>query len=908
VSVERWLYIVRLRARSLFRRSAVDRELQEELLGHIERRVEEHVAKGWAPTDARREALRAMGGLEQRKEECRDTRGVTWIDDLLRDVRYGARMAGRSPGLTVAAVLSLALAIGSTTAVFTLVDTLLLRKLPVPTPDRLVFLAATDGSEVFESFSYARFERLRAHRDLFADLSASWIIDRTATDESGMHQVRVALASGNYFDTLGVKPALGRVFSLEADSPGTAEPVAIISHALWTRRFGHAADVTDRRIALSGASFDIVGVMPPGFTGEWAGKPVDLWIPFMMASRAMPETGAGAPRVTTPTLILGRLQADTTAARTQATLQVVYQQMLRDDAGPSPPPERVQQLERWRIELVAGARGHAPRLQPVTEPLVILLAIVVVVLLIACANVANLLLVRASARQREIAVRLAIGAGRSRLVRQLLTESVLLAAMAGVLGLMVAIWGIQVLTAVMSAGPPGIRADLAASVALDPRLDLRFFTFVGFVCLSTGILFGLAPAIQSPRVSLAPTLTGRTPHGNGRSQFGPGRSLVVAQIALSLGLLIAGGLFLRSLHTLRTQDLGYDREHVLLVWISPTEGGRPAATLVDFADTVERELSRLPGVLAARVSNGAMLDGIQEGGRSEFLKVEGRTPKPGLITRQFAVSAGFLAASGMTLTSGRDFSDRDTDTSPPVAIINRTLARFLFGEDNPVGRRFGGARGDQIEIVGVVHDGKIGAVRASMGVTYVPVRQNPGRLRGAWCIAVRTAGPPAVAAETVQQSLRRIDPNLPILRIQTIDDQLDDVLVQERLVTLLSTSFGLLAVLLATIGVYGVMSYTVGRRIHEIGIRLALGATRTAVMGSVMKDTAFLVVTGMAIGVAMPLACGRLISNRLYQISAADPPTYTTAALAMVVVCAAAGYLPARRAARVDPMVSLRCE
>jgi predicted permease len=542
--------------------------------------------------------------------------------------------------------------------------------------------------------------------------------------------------------------------------------------------------------------------------------------------------------------------------------------------------------------------------------------VVGLVLVIACVNVANLLLARSAARRRETAVRLAIGAGPGRIVRQLLTESVLLSTMGGGLGLLFSIWGTRVLAAAIASGPVPMDSRLPSQwMSLDLHPDWRVFAFAASLCLLTGIVFGLAPALRSGLgshpASLFAALTERSAAPGDSRRFGLGKLLVVSQVAVSVLLLIGAGLFVRTLWNLRAQDLGMDRKHLLLLWTAPGQTGRQGAELASLVQTVRERLSALPGVVSASMSNHGLLEGGEDsGGLSEFVKIPGHPPMPGMLLMRAAIAPGFFEAAGMPLLAGRGFTERDAKNSPRVVIINESMARFFFGGQNPVGKHLGIASseaGFPYEIVGVVANGKHGSPRDKRGIEYVPYRQIEGLMR-TMCILVRTSGNPGAMAPRIRQELRDIDPSLPVLRTDTIEEQLDDVLAQERLIADLSAGFAGLATLLACFGLYGVMSYTVVRRTSEIGIRMALGASPGDVLNMVMKECMALVLAGVAIGMPVALAAAKLIANRLFGVTASDPMTISGVVLVMIAVSALAGFLPARRAAHLDPLISLRHE
>lgn len=917
--LERWLYIVPLRLRSLLHGGRVRQELDDELRYHLDRQIEAHIAEGMTREQARQTALRAMAGIEQVKERCRDTRRLSLVEDMLQDLRYGFRMLRRNPGFTLFTVLSLALGMGANTTVFSVIDVLMLRALPVDHPEQLV---AITTSEAGAYSSYASLPRWRDLTQVFAEVTAICLVDRynvTLGHPAGVRgshedgQVGIGLVSGNYFSTLGVNTAVGRPLTAGDDLVPGGHPVAVISDSFWQHRFHRAGDVVGDTLTLNGTTYTIVGVAPRGFSGEWVGHPSDVWIPIAMQAQVMPEKPLLADPRANWVRIVARLRPGVGVAQAQAAAQVSSQRLLREGAGPNLTPQESQRIAQEQIELQSHARGYAPQRQSFAYPLTIILIVVGMVLLIACANVANLLLARGSARRREIAVRLAIGAGRRRIVRQLLTESFLLVILGGALGTLFAYWGTSVLSSFLGSGLPRIGFATQVTMDLDLRLNVRMLVLTGAMCLMTGLLFGLAPAFHTSKVALASALGGRGAdlwRASGR--FSLGRSVVILQVALSFLLMVGAGLFLRTLYNLKTQDLGLDRRNVLLVWTAPFQAGRSNAAVAALYQTAQERIAVLPGVLSASPSNAGVLTGGGSGAPSETLVVEGEPPKPGLAggIAGAAVGPGFLSTLGMTLLAGRDFTPQDTETSPHVAIINETLARFEFGDQSPIGRRFArrGDTGPPWEIIGVVKDTKDRNLRArDLGVTYVPYRQQVGKL-GIMCLAVRTSGNPASVVASIRRELHEIDPDLPVLSIATVEEQLDGILIQERLTAVLAGAFGIVALLLACLGLYGVMSYTVARRTNEIGIRLALGATSLNVLRIVLKDGLTLVLAGIAIGVPGALASMRLTSTILYGISAADPLTIGGAIAVVLAVAMLAASIPARRASRVEPMIALRYE
>jgi predicted permease len=899
-----------LRLAGLFDKERRERDLAEEMESNFELHVADNVRAGMNPMEARRQAMLKLGGIDKTKEEYRDQRSVPMIETLVHDLRYGFRMLRRSPGFTAVAVLSLALGIGANTAIFSFVDALLLRPLPVQNPRQLVTLKVPDVYVV-----YPWFERLQALTQIFSDAAAFCDVDRTNVTIDGAtdgRQVRVGLVTGNYFSLLGVSAAFGRAFTPEDDRGVGGHPVAVLSHDYWRHRFGTDTSAVGRVFTMNGTAYTILGVTPRGFRGEWVGRPTDIWIPVAMASQVMselrPNPLRGYPMGYIP---LARLRPGVTPEQARAVAGIVISQLQRESVGPNPAPAALRRLARSELALESAASGYSPQRRSFSQPLMILTMMAGLVLLIACTNIANLLLARSAARRREIGVRLAIGASAARITKQLLTESVLLAMLGGMLGLALAQWATNILATFVSHAPMSGGAG-TDPVILDLQLDGRVLAFTVALCLLTGILFGLAPAFRASGLSLSQAIGTRGgDSGSLGRRFGLSKILVISQVAFSLVLLIGAGMFVRTLRNLKTQDLGVDREHVLLVWIGLLQSGHPVGPpMAPLFETVQDRISSLPGVVSASPSVYGLLNGSPAMGAD--IHVPGYVSRPGEDLRAIGdlVMPRYFETLGMRLLLGRDFTSRDNEKAPRVAIINESMAQHFFGRENPVGKHFGIGSGSptEYEIVGVVSDAKLRTpYDHNQMVRYRPYRQDLGHLLN-MCLGVRAAGSPGSIAASVRRELQKIDPSLPLLRVETVDEQLDDALVQERLVAVLAGFFGALAVLLACLGLYGVMSYLVTRRTNEIGIRMALGATRFDVIGAVLKECMLMVFTGIAIGVPTALASTRLISTKLFGISTTDPLTLTAATALLIAVAVLAGFVPALRASRVDPMVALRCE
>jgi predicted permease len=873
------------------------------------------IEHGETPDNVHSAVRREFGNVGLVKEATRAMWGWVWLEQMGQDLRYTFRMLRRSPGFTAVAVLSLGLGIGANSTIFSVIDALMLRRLPVRKPQELVTpIQHRPWSEgmILSWFSYSRFERFRGMTDVFSDASAVHDLDRCNVIANGNlyeGQVRVAVVTGNHFSNLGIDPVIGRLLTPDDDRVLGGHPVAVISYQYWQRQFA-GSDVVGRTFTLNGTTYTIMGVTPRSFSGEWVGRPTDIWIPVAMLSQVLSELPPAQPRGGPIGFrILARLKPGVTIPQAQAAAQVVYQQLFLEEAGPNPTAEEIQSFAQNYIELEPASTGYSPQRKSLAVPLEILMIVVTLVLLVACANVATLLLARSAARHKEMAARLAIGASRMRIVRQLLTESVLLAAMGTALGFVLAQWGTHFLAEFARSG---IVTRDDKQLVLDLRLDWRVLVFTAGLCVLTGMLFGLAPAFRESDVSLSQAIAQRGPDsGRTRGAFGLGSLLVIGQMAVSLVLLIGAGLFVRTASNLQSQNLGVDRGHVLLAWLGlrqrGSQVGEPMAPLFEI---VQRRISSLPGVLSASPSVYGFLNGNAfKGG---YIQIAGYVPASGEDSRATIdlVAPGFFETIGMRLLAGRDFTDRDTAATPKVAIINENMASHFFGDQNPIGKHFArdlGAPAAELEIVGVVSNAPHRTPYDHGLRFYTPYRQDLRHLLS-MCLAVRTAANPKSIAPLVRQELRDIDPSLPVLRIDTVDEQLNDSLVEERLVALLSIFFGGLALLLACLGLYGLISYTVVHRTNEIGIRMALGATRLGVLGMVIRESLLLLLAGLAIGIPATLAASPLIAARLYGVSPTDLHTIVGATLLMIAVAALAGFIPARRASKVDPMVALRYE
>jgi predicted permease len=907
-----------------FRRKHWDEERARELDAYLDAETDENIARGMSVEEARYAAYRKLGNTTLIREEIYHMNSLGWLETLGQDVRYGLRQLRRSPGFTAVVALSLALGIGANTAIFSLIDAVMLKTLPVREPGRLVLINRTagesisavnsdNGSDNDAPFPYPTFEEFRAHNQVFSTLFGFVSLGRANVNIDGQANLAEGeLITGDYFSGLGVSPILGRAISNEDAKPG-APRIAIISYGYWSSHFGNNPAALGKGIAVNGVPLTIVGVAPPEFFGLQPGRAIDLWIPLADEAGLLPYGMTSTPGNRPPftsrdwwwLLLMGRLKSHVTEREAASQIDLLFQQSATAELKTPRKPGPVQ-----HIRLEPATRGISILRQEFSQPLLILMIIVAAVLLIACANVATLLLARANVRQKEIAVRLSLGAPRARLVRQLLTESVLLATVGGALGLLLAYWGSRTLVTLLSSGKDPL------NVAVQP--DATVLAFTAAVSLLTALLFGLVPAWRSTRVDLTPALkarTGEVPVVSLRGRQRLGKLLVVAQVALSLPLLIGAALFVQTLGNLEHQNLGFNHSNLLLFAVDPVKSGYKDQRLSQFFAQLLARLQALPGVRSATMSEITLLSGTQN---QWGIAIEGRKSKPGegIYVNWNNVGPSFFETMDIPRVLGRGIEWRDTATSPKVAVVNEGFARELLDGRNPVGYRFAfkdafwkkGELSDDYEIVGMVRDAKYASLREAPRPTiYIPYSQDP---LPAWetHFEVRTAGDPLALVPAVRRAVRDLDPGVPLSDIKTQTQQIAEDLVQERLFARLSSFFGGLAVLLACIGLYGLLAYAVARRTGELGIRMALGAQRNDVLKLVMGETLFIVTLGVAIGVPAAFVATRFVRSMLFGLDPTDPLTTIGAVFGMIVVGLLAGYLPARRAMKVDPLVALRYE
>ena len=905
---------LRIRFRSLFRRNRVEQELDDELRFHMEQQAEKYMRGGLSREEATRRVRLEFGGIEQVREDCRDARGVSLLESIGHDLRYALRMLRKSPVFTAVVIITLALGIGANTAIFTLVNAVMLRSLPVRDPQQLVvarWTAHHAGRHLGESsfgdcgssrdggtieagcaLSYPFFQEVQKQSKVFS--SATAFAGTIPLNLSGNGAAVIAqgeIVSGSFFLTFGVHAALGRVFDASDDQPGS-HAVAVLNYAYWQRAFGGSPAAIGRTIRLNNALFTIVGVADPGFTRLTPGKSVDLWIPIAQGSVS------GQPWFTTSDannfwlVVVGRLQPGVPRSQAQSMLDTLFVNATTHDAKPVWIAE-----DQPHLTLMPAQEGLAGIRDMFGKPLLLLMATVGLVLLVACANVAGLTLARAAAREREMAVRLAVGAARRRILRQLLTESLLLSFLGAAFGVVLAWFGAS-----------GVEAFLSASsgmpIELDVHLDWHVLLFGVGAAILTGIAFGLAPAFRGARTGVTAQLKGTTTTsaaGRGRGRrFGLGSGLVVLQVAISMVVLTGAGLLLRTLDKLRSVDPGFDTRNLLLFTIDPELAGYKDAQLVDLYGSVQKKLAALPGVSHVSYSSMALLDG---GLWTGDMNLEGRADKHPFPVQMLAVGPDYFATMKIPLVQGRPLAESDLK-GPKYAVVNHAFVEKFMAGRSPVGLHFGnGDSKPDTEIVGVVGDTHY----ADLSSPEAPTCFTPLNSGGA-TFELRTSVSPSSLAPAVRNAVNAVDANIPVAYLRTQSESIDRLLFSQRLLAQLFGLFGALGLLLACIGLYGLLSYEVERRTREIGIRTALGAQRSTIWSMVVVHGIVLVAAGAIVGCGAALGVTRLLTSLLFDVRPTDPLTFALTGGLLLFVGILACSLPARRATRVDPMTALRCE
>jgi len=895
---------LRIWVQRVFGREQLDRDLHDEMQLHIDLYEADLRGRGVPAGEAHRRARAAFGSTLARREEVRQVLGLQLIDELRSDVIYACRLLRRSPMFAAVAILSLGLGIGANAAIFNLIDTVLLKSLPVQDPSTLFFIDNSGGKSQGNSGPpYPCFEILRQSNTTLSGIAAFDDGLFKVTIDGEAEEVRGQYASGNFFEVLGVRPAYGRLLLASDDATmvsGADGAVAVISHGFWQRRFNFNPAVVGKTIVIGARPVTIVGVTPPEYFGLQVGLPKDVTVPITLS-----ENNLGA-RSLWWFSVVARIKPGVPVEAARAELHGLWDRYMTDIGEL---PEKRKYFSG--IELVPAARGLAELRRQLSEPLLIVMTIVGIVLLIGCANIANLLLARASARQNELSVRLAVGASRGRLIRQLLTEGVVLSAAGAIAALVIARWGTAVIVSMLA------RADNGAPI--DAPLDLRLVSFIAMVGVAAAMLFSLVPAIQSTRSD------GARPAAQGMTQMVAvkgrlGQSLVVLQVTLSLILLSAAVLFVRTLQNLENLDSGFSPRNVIALTVEtqlprPPRIAKPTpADVVAYYTQIGQawtalgdRIAALPGVQASAIATMVPLTGRDRG------VLAGVSGGPPLTEEQRYihinhVTSGFFATLRIPLTAGRYFTPADRAGAPRVAILNHSAARAYFGETNPIGRRvnFPGQRvEDEFEVVGVVGDVRYQNARTEdERMAYLPIEQTIDGGRSGVVIVRTTVPDEHLFRDEIAKGITGgFAP-----RLESLGEMARASLTRERLLSMLASIFGVLALLLACIGLYGIMAYGVMRRTREIGIRLAVGASRRSVMWMMLRETLIVVTIGVLAGAIGVVPATRALRNQLFGVTPADPASLVIAIVMLVAVAAIAGYVPARRATRIDPLSALRCE
>jgi predicted permease len=895
-----------------FHRRRWDEERARELEGYLEIETDENIARGMTPEEARYAAHRKLGNPTLIREEIYRMNSLGWLDTLWQDLRYGLRMLRKNPGFTAVAVLTLALGIGANSGIFSLLDQAILRALPVKDPTRLVVISDAEYTRGWSTsdnhemvYSCPHYKEVRDQIPLFDGVVARAHVPLSVASGGVAERAGGDVVSGNYFSVLGVGPALGRVLSPEDDRVPGASPVAVLSYGYWQSRFGGDPGVVGRKISLNAYPFTIVGVAARGFAGLLKGQNVDVFVPIAMKRELTPEWNGLVERDIMWLNIFARLKPGISREQTEAAIQAPYRPILEAEIQFIKNPRETfrDRYLRQHISLHPAAQGINLLSQTWAEPLLVLAGCVGLVLLIICANVSGLMIAKATGRQKEVAIRLALGARRGAIIRQLVVESLLLSVGGGLGGLAVGWACCRLLIHLLP-------QDTATSFSA--ALDGRVLAFNLCVSVLAGLVCGLLPTGQALRVDTAPMLKESAAGFAGRHAQARWRgALVVAQLALSIVLVVTASLFAVSLRNLLQKYPGFQPENLLSFSVDPELSGYTGAKQLAFLQELERRLTELPGAVAVGAARGGVFSGSNRGAN---VTVEGYRARPDedLECAVDAISPGFFAALKIPLLAGRDFTPADGSGAPKVAIVNEQFSRFFFPGGNPLGRHLAFGAGDvklDIEIVGVVRDSFHDDLREKVArFILIPYLQDSHAGSGRLEYYVRAVGNPVALTGNIRQTVREMDSNVPLHELRTMKSAIAQSIYGDRMVAWLAVAFGTLAAGLAAMGLYGLVSYMVARRTSEIGLRMALGASPSAVLWLILRRSLTLISTGVVLGLALALAATRLVSSMLYGLEATNPLIFASAALLLAAVAALATYFPARRATRVDPMVALRYE
>lgn len=905
----------------------VEREVDAEIEFHIAMRTRKLIDAGLTPAAAREEALRQFGDFSGVRAECLTinhqreravSRATHWAN-LRQDAAYAVRTLRQHKGFAVVMLLILALGIGANTAMFTLIDALMLRSLPVEDPGTLITIgdpsrtgSLSQGTPRTNLASYPVYQGIRDNNRVLSGLYASGRMGRLdafigthgagSGGTGGAEHPRGRLVSGNYFSVLGIPAFAGRVFTQKEDEAPGRDPVAVISHGYWQRRFAGDRSAIGRPITVNGTPVTIIGITPPGFTGDLVGQSIEIWFPMMMQPLLLPHTGWLTDRGISWLLMMGRLKPGVSLVQAKNDITPVARRALVEGLSPGDRSSVERELAEDPVRVEPGSKGFSYYRTSFADSLLILMVAVSLVLLVVCANVANLMLTRALGRAREMSLRMALGASRLRLIQQLLTESVLLALGGGALGLLVALWGSSALLRLASGGPNPI--------PLAVHIDGRILAFTLLLSLATAVMFGVIPAFRATRIELATALKSHSrgvAGGGGRpGRLAVGKMLVMTQVGLSLLLLIGTGMLLRSMQRLMNADVGAARDQLIIATIDAQRSGYDGPRRIALQRDLTERVARIPGVASVAVSENGLFDGTESG---TSLQVEGfvaRTDQDTLVAYD-DVGPGYFATIGAHLLQGRDFEARDDETGAKVAVINQTAAKFFFPTVSPLGRHLS-VDSASWEIVGVVADVHQSSVREKPARrVYFPMVQMQEQPPG-FRLQVRTTGDPARLLVPIRQGLLATDPALIIIGVETLADLTRGSMSQERLVSKMVTFFGGLALILAALGLYGVMAHSTVRRTTEFGLRMALGARPGDVTRMVLGESMWLVAGGVVIGVPAALLAMRLVQAQLFGVNLLDLPSIVFAMLVLAGTAMVAGYLPARRAARVAPLEAIRAD